>query len=109
MRKQISLINAPQGAIVKVIRFDGSYELHDRHRGFARHHEFSHLWQSHSSPHDRYTSYVRRLEEMGILPQETLTVTRNSLIGPVEVIVKGSRLVIGRGIASKIIVEVVGE
>lgn len=109
MSKEILLINAPQGAVVKVIRFDGSYDRHGRHIGFVRSHRFGQVVQSHYLPHDRYASYVRRLEEMGILPQEILTVTRNSLIGPVEVIVKGSRLAIGRGIASKIIVEAVGE
>jgi Fe2+ transport system protein FeoA len=32
-------------------------------------------------------------------------VLKNSLLGPVEISVKGSKLAIGRGIASKIVVE----
>jgi ferrous iron transport protein A len=87
MKKKILLINAKPGERVKVITFD----------------------EAHVRPRERYAGYIRRLEEMGILPRQVITVTRNGRIGPVEVMVKGSQLVIGRGIASKIIVEIINE
>ncbi len=83
MKEEISLIHVQEGKKVRVVRFDGAE----------------------GGSHERHIGYVRRLEEMGILPQEVLEVLRNGRIGPVEVIVKGSHLVMGRGIASKIIVE----
>ncbi|MGC9125246.1 MAG: FeoA family protein [Caldisericaceae bacterium] len=105
MDKRITLINAPQGAKVRVISLDIERGLHTRH---ARRNPLigSHFGADTGRAHQ---SYIRRLEEMGILPQDTLIVTRNGVIGPVEVAVKGSRLVIGRGIASRIIVEVIDE
>ncbi len=50
---------------------------------------------------------VRRLMEMGILPGEILEVISNS-VGPVIVRVRGSMVAIGRGMASNILVEVIG-
>ncbi|BAL81592.1 FeoA family protein [Caldisericum exile] len=49
--------------------------------------------------------YIIRLQEMGILKGDVIKVNRNTFVGPVEVNVKGTNLAIGRGIASKIIVE----
>ena len=49
--------------------------------------------------------FVRRLQEMGILPGETVRVERNIFAGPVELIVKGTHLAIGKGIAMRILVE----
>ncbi|MGB9832924.1 MAG: FeoA family protein, partial [Caldisericum exile] len=50
-----------------------------------------------------------RLQEMGVLKGEIIEVRRNTGIGPIEINVKGTKLAIGRGIASKIIVEEVNE
>jgi DtxR family Mn-dependent transcriptional regulator len=48
----------------------------------------------------------RRLANLGILPGESITKSRSAPFrGPIEVIIKGSRLVIGRGIAYKILVK----
>ena len=48
----------------------------------------------------------RRLANLGILPGAKIKKKKDAPFrGPVEVIVKGSSLVIGRGLASKIIVQ----
>ena len=46
-----------------------------------------------------------RLAALGLLPGTTLEVIRNSGHGPFVVGVKGSRIVIGRGMADRISVE----
>lgn len=47
-----------------------------------------------------------RLANLGVVPGVKITKTKNAPFkGPVELIVKGSTLVIGRGLASKILVE----
>jgi DtxR family Mn-dependent transcriptional regulator len=47
-----------------------------------------------------------RLANLGVVPGTKITKTKNAPFkGPLEIIVKGSSLVIGRGLASKIIVE----
>jgi len=45
-----------------------------------------------------------RLASMGLIPGEEIKVIRNSLAGPFIVIVKGTRLMLGRGMAQKIMV-----
>ena len=46
-----------------------------------------------------------RLAELGLIPGTEIDVINNSLRGPFLIGVKGSRLVLGRGIAMKIVVE----
>ena len=47
-----------------------------------------------------------RLANLGVVPGVKITKTKNAPFkGPLEIIVKGSSLVIGRGLATKIIVE----
>ncbi|MBY9016567.1 MAG: ferrous iron transport protein A [Candidatus Lokiarchaeota archaeon] len=47
-----------------------------------------------------------RLANLGVVPGVKITKTKNAPFkGPLEIIVKGSSLVIGRGLASKIIVK----
>lgn len=48
---------------------------------------------------------TRRLYEMGFVPGEKVKVIRSSGPGPVLVLIKDSRMAIGRGVAMKIIVE----
>ncbi|MFX0059175.1 MAG: ferrous iron transport protein A [Candidatus Hodarchaeota archaeon] len=46
-----------------------------------------------------------RLANLGIIPGEKIIKNRSAPFrGPIEVIIKGSKLVIGRGLATKIIV-----
>lgn len=48
---------------------------------------------------------ARRLADMGFVPGVEIRVVSNNLAGPLVVLVKGSRLVIGRGMAHKILVQ----
>jgi Fe2+ transport system protein FeoA len=48
---------------------------------------------------------AQRLAEMGLLPNVDVRVLSNDTFGPVVVLVKGSRLVLGRGVAQKIWVD----
>jgi Fe2+ transport system protein FeoA len=45
-----------------------------------------------------------RLAAMGMIPGVEIEVIRNSFFGPFIVFVKGSRIMLGRGMAQKIIV-----
>lgn len=55
----------------------------------------------------RGRGFERRLLDMGITPGTKITVVKSApLHGPIEVIVRGSRLALGRGVAEKILVEV---
>ena len=49
--------------------------------------------------------FVRRMAEMGISPGSHLTALKGGTGGPVIVEGKGSRLVMGRGMAHKVLVE----
>ncbi len=46
-----------------------------------------------------------RLAAMGMVPGAEIDVVQNNLFGPVVVEVKGSRMMLGRGTANKILVE----
>ena len=49
----------------------------------------------------------RRLADLGLTPGTTVTVVRTAPFnGPLEVLVRGSRLALGRGMAERIFVEV---
>ena len=47
---------------------------------------------------------THRLISMGLIPNVEITVIKNSHPGPFVINVKGSKIMLGRGIASKIIV-----
>ena len=53
----------------------------------------------------RHFSHVRRLEDIGLLPGETLTLKRRLSNGSVEVEVKGSEIALSAGVAACILVE----
>ena len=69
------LSNIKTGKTVEVVRFDAGYRA------------------------------MKRLNDMGIIPGEILEIIKNSVTCPVIVKVKGTKLVIGRGLAMKVIVE----
>ncbi|HIH90880.1 TPA: ferrous iron transport protein A [Desulfurococcaceae archaeon] len=73
----VYLSEAPEGSLVRVVRIEG---------GFGA---------------------VRKLYELGIREGSTIKVVRNPPIGPLIVEVDGSTIALGRGIASKVAVEVV--
>ncbi len=49
---------------------------------------------------------TRRLADMGLVPGTTLRVTNSQMPGPIIIELRGSKLVLGHGIAQKIMVEV---
>ena len=49
-----------------------------------------------------------RLAALGMVPNVNITVVRNGNPGPFVVSIKGSKIVLGRGMAEKVIVEQVG-
>ena len=51
------------------------------------------------------TGLKMKMADLGIVPGAELRLPANSVRGPVIVIVKGSRLALGRGIAQRIMVE----
>ena len=59
--------------------------------------------------HTRVSHFVRRIQEMGIIKDEIIEVERNSGVGPIQIKVKGTHIALGRGISSKILVEVESE
>jgi len=51
--------------------------------------------------------FERRLVDMGLTPGTRVTVVKSApLHGPLEVLIRGSRLALGRGVAERIYVEV---
>ncbi len=48
---------------------------------------------------------AQRLAEMGFVPGVEIRVASNSGAGPIIVLIKGSRLVLGRGVAHKMLVQ----
>lgn len=50
-------------------------------------------------------SATQRLTDMGLIPGERLKVLHNSGHGPVTVLIKGTKIALGHGLAAKIIVE----
>lgn len=50
---------------------------------------------------------IRRLAQLGVAPGALIEVVFNSGIGPVVVRVHGAEIAIGRGLARKVLVEVV--
>lgn len=50
-------------------------------------------------------SAEKRLLDMGLIPGEEIKIINNSGIGPLTVNLKGARVALGHGLASKIIVK----
>jgi ferrous iron transport protein A len=48
---------------------------------------------------------TQRLTDMGLTPGAEITVIKSAFFGPIEISIRGSKLAVGRGIASKILVE----
>lgn len=61
---------------------------------------------SRSSRHRHHWGFRKRLEDMGLTPGVELRVVKSAPFhGPIELQVRGSRLVIGRGMAERILVK----
>ena len=48
---------------------------------------------------------TKRLADMGLVPGTKIKILRKAIFGPIEVEAKGSKLVLGRGLAAKIFVK----
>jgi len=85
-RREVPLtaLKAGESGIVKYIKFG-----HMRH-GYGR------AW-----------GFEKRLMDMGLTPGTRVTVVKSApFLGPFEILVRGSRLALGRGIAHRIFVEI---
>jgi len=90
-----ALRNGETGVITST---DLSSETKQMHRHRARK-----GWRKHFMV-DRFT---KRLSDLGLTPGTKVTVVKSAPFnGPLEVCVRGSRLAIGRGMASRILVDV---
>ncbi|MEM2972407.1 MAG: FeoA family protein [Candidatus Bathyarchaeia archaeon] len=58
--------------------------------------------------HGRHWGFEKRLMDMGLTPGTKVTVVKSAPFnGPLEILVRGSRLALGRGMAERILVETV--
>jgi Fe2+ transport system protein FeoA len=61
----------------------------------------------HGRRHRRGWGFEKRLMDMGLTPGTRVTVVKSAPFhGPLEILVRGSRLALGRGMAERIFVEV---
>lgn len=59
------------------------------------------------SRHRRGRGFEKRLMDMGLTPGTIITVVKSAPFhGPIEILVRGSRLALGRGMAERILVEI---
>ncbi len=60
--------------------------------------------------HGRGRVFEKRLMDMGLTPGTRVSVVKSAPFhGPIEILVRGSRLVLGRGMAERIFVEIANE
>jgi len=52
------------------------------------------------------TNATKRLADLGLTPKTKIKILRKALLGPLEIEVRGAKLVLGRGLASKIIIKI---
>ena len=65
---------------------------------------------SHGRGHGRGWGLERRLMDMGLTPGTRVSVVKSAPFhGPLEILVRGSRLALGRGMAERIFVEIAKE
>jgi Fe2+ transport system protein FeoA len=61
----------------------------------------------HGRSHGRGWGFEKRLMDMGLTPGTRVTVVKSAPFhGPLEILVRGSRLALGRGMAERIFVEI---
>jgi Fe2+ transport system protein FeoA len=80
-----------------------STDFSSGHRGMCGHKARKQHWRRRFS----VERFAKRLSDMGLTPGTKVTVVKSAPFnGPLEVNVRGSRLAIGRGMASRILVDV---
>jgi len=61
----------------------------------------------HGGGYGRGWGFKKRLTDMGLTPGTRITVVKSAPFhGPLEILVRGSRLALGRGVAERIFVEI---
>ena len=81
--------------VIKSTDFTSEEKMMCRHRAKKR-------WKKHFMA----TRFAQRLTDLGLTPGTKITLVKSAPFkGPLEVCVRGSRLAIGRGMASRILVE----
>lgn len=80
-----------------------STDLSSEPRGMCGHRARRGRWKKHFM----VTRFAKRLSDLGLTPGTKVTLVKSAPFhGPLEVSVRGSRLAIGRGMASRILVDV---
>jgi len=80
-----------------------STDFGSEHGGMCGHKARRGHWRKHFS----VARFAKRLSDLGLTPGTKVTVVKSAPFnGPLEVSVRGSRLAIGRGMASRILVDV---
>jgi Fe2+ transport system protein FeoA len=76
--------------------------------GIVKYLGFGHMRHGHMRHgHGRAWGFEKRLMDMGLTPGTRVTVVKSApFLGPFEILVRGSRLALGRGIAQRIFVEI---
>jgi Fe2+ transport system protein FeoA len=95
-RREVPLtaLKAGEAGIVTSLRFGHVRGGHARH-GHVRHRP------------ERNWGFEKRLMDMGLTPGTRVTVVKSAPFhGPFEILVRGSRLALGRGMAERIFVEI---
>lgn len=91
-----SLNNGETGVIIGTAPYSDRNPVyrHRERRGWRKHHFIT-------------TRFIKRLTDLGLTPGTTVTVVKSAPFnGPLEVSVRGSKLAIGRAMASRIFVDV---
>lgn len=78
--------------------------LEDPEVGPHGHHGHKPYRRAHRGHSDRGHRWVHRLNCLGLIPGEEITVIKNDVSAPLILGVKGSRICLGRGIAFKVLV-----
>ena len=82
-------------------------ELKDGESGTITSIKAGHGWEKERRRGGRGWGLERRLADMGLTPGTRVTVVKSAPFhGPFEVLVRGSRLALGRGMAARVFVEV---
>jgi Fe2+ transport system protein FeoA len=74
MEKQISLIDAKEGREIEIVSVAVGLQA------------------------------AKRLSDLGLIPNTKIKVLKKAILGPIEIGLRGSKLVLGRGLARKIFV-----
>ncbi len=110
------LIFVSPGKVCKLVGISNSPRMHGRHRGgghrkhggffgrFFKHYDY---WEEKKKSHLSSTREItKRLLDLGLTKGCTFKVIQGRSRGPVLVEIRGTRIALGHGLASKVLVEV---